>query len=293
MVGPIPSASISFVAAPRPDAATRVRLDEFEGPLALLLALIEQRQLDVRTVPLGALAGAYLGALARLEGPVLPYLSTFVAVAAQLILIKSRALLPAGPGEAVAALGDDGVDPEEDLRARLVLYRTYRDAGERLAPLLDVRRMFRREPGVALAAGLAGARPADGSALDPADLARALERIVAIAPLPVEQGAMQRRSVTLEERAAAIRAALATAPIVVLQDLLGERPDRTVAAVTFLAMLELVKVQEIVIEQDEPWGPIRCRARRATGTGEGSDRGPRRSGRAAPMESAMVERSGE
>jgi segregation and condensation protein A len=69
---------------------------EFEGPLALLLSLIEARQLDVLTVPLGALADAYLDALGRLDADRLGNISAFVAVASQLILIKSRAMLPRG-----------------------------------------------------------------------------------------------------------------------------------------------------------------------------------------------------
>ena len=64
---------------------------------------------------------------------------------------------------------------------------------------------------------------------------------------------------TIEERAAVIRAAIANAPVIVLQDLLGGMRDRVVAAVTFLAMLELVKGRELTVEQDVPFGPIRCR----------------------------------
>ena len=78
-----------------PETATQVQIAEFDGPLALLLSLIEARQLDVLTVPLGALADAYLDALATLEADRLGNVSAFVAVASQLILIKSRAMLPA------------------------------------------------------------------------------------------------------------------------------------------------------------------------------------------------------
>ena len=63
------------------------------------------------------------------------------------------------------------------------------------------------------------------------------------------------RTVTLTERASIIRAALRDAPAVVLQDLLRGVRDRVVVAVTFLAMLELMKRREIVVEQAEPWGP--------------------------------------
>ena len=126
--------AIAFGDGRRPEAATHVTLPAFDGPLALLLALIEARQLDVLTVPLGALADAYLDALGRLEADRLGNISSFVAVASQLILIKSRAMLPrrTDPTDP-AALVDEGTDPEAELRARLLLYRAYRDAGLRLA----------------------------------------------------------------------------------------------------------------------------------------------------------------
>ncbi len=255
---PDPRAEISFTVARRPESATLVRLEEFDGPLAMLLALIEARQVDILTVPLGALAGAYLEAMTRLEAPLLPYLSSFVAVASQLILIKSRALLPR-PQLPNGAPIDEGPDPEEELRRRLLVYRAFRDAGARLGERLDDGRLFRREPGIAIAAGLAGARPGDAPPLDPTTLTDALQRTVELAEPVAPPPEIIRRTVTLAERADAIRRALDDAPAIVLQDLLAGTGDRVVAAVTFLAMLELVKRREIAVEQDEPWGPIRCR----------------------------------
>src|SRR5580765_2207210 len=126
--------AVMFGEGRRPEASTQIRMEAFDGPLALLLALIEARQLDVLTVPLGGLADAYLDALAGLEADRLGNVSAFVAVASQLILIKSRAMLPRTPVLAPTALdGDDMGDPEEQLRARLLLYRAHRDAGLRLA----------------------------------------------------------------------------------------------------------------------------------------------------------------
>ena len=160
---------------------------EFDGPLALLLSLIEARQLDVLTVPLGALADAYLDALGRLEADRLGNVSSFVAVASQLILIKSRAMLPrrTDPTDPTA-LADEGVDPEAELRARLLLYRAYRDAGLRLAEdALDRIGLFRREPSVARRGRRWPARDRPiRVALDPARLVRALDRLAAIAPPP-------------------------------------------------------------------------------------------------------------
>jgi segregation and condensation protein A len=256
----------------RPEAATRVSLAEFEGPLGLLLALIEARQLDVLTVPLGALAEAYLEALATVEIDRLGNISSFVAVASQLILIKSRAMLPRQAVEGAVPLPDEGQDPEAELRERLLLYRAYRDAGLLLAAIAQQRvGIFRREPGTAAAAALAGARPAQREPLDVALLPLALEGLVTILPPPEPPPGVVPRMITLGERAAIIRAALRSADAVVLQDLLRGIRDRVVVAVTFLALLELVKRREITVEQAEPWGPI---VARRVALGEGGAQPP-------------------
>ena len=259
---PVMAPAITFGEGRRPESRTQIQMAEFDGPLALLLSLIEARQLDVLTVPLGALADAYLDALGGLEADRLGNISSFVAIASQLILIKSRAMLPrhTDPTDPTA-LADEGTDPEAELRARLILYRAHRDAGLRLAEVAIQRiGLFRREPGAAHAAALAGARPTDAPTLDPRLLVRALDRLAAIAPpaeLPPE---VLGRTITMAERADLIRAALRDAPHIVLQELLAGVRDRVVIAITFLAMLELMKRREIVVEQALPWGPIVARA---------------------------------
>jgi segregation and condensation protein A len=244
--------------AGRAESVTHVRLEAFDGPLALLLALIEARQLDVLSVPLGGLAEAYLDALATLEGDRLGNVSAFVAVAAQLILIKSRAILPRPPKMAAIPL-DDEPDPEAELRARLLEYRRFRDAGLALGDRLDIRRLFRRDAEVAASAGRAGARPPERPPLPPAVLTGALARLATVVPVTPPQAEIMARVVTLAERTAVIRAALRGTDAVVLQELLGGVRDRVVVAVTFLAMLELAKRREITLEQAEPWGPIIAR----------------------------------
>jgi segregation and condensation protein A len=254
-------AAVRFGDGRRPETATHVQVAEFDGPLALLLSLIEARQLDVLTVPLGGLAEAYLDALATLDADRLGNVSAFVAVASQLILIKSRAMLPRQQVLDPTALPDEGADPEAELRARLLLYRAYRDAGRALAEGATARiGLYRREPSAARAAGLAGARPADAPRLDPVRLVAALDRLAVVVVPPAAPPEVMPRTITLTERASIIRAALRDAPTIVLQELLGGVRDRVVIAVTFLAMLELMKRREIVVEQAEPWGPIVARA---------------------------------
>jgi segregation and condensation protein A len=273
--------AVTFGEGRRAESRTQVRIETFDGPLGLLLSLIEARQLDVTTVPLGALAGAYLDALAGLEADRLGNVSSFVAIASQLILIKSRAILPRRTEDLEpGAPPDEGADPEAELRARLLIYRAYRDAGGRLAADAVSRiGLFHREPSAAQAAALAGARPAEAPALDPQRLVRALDRLAAISVPPEPPPEAMRRTITLTERAELIRSSLRGASTVVLQDLLEGVSDRVVIAVTFLAMLELMKRREIVVEQRQPWGPIVARAttveeRAAAGVGDGRFDGP-------------------
>ena len=252
---------VRFGPGRRPEQATEVLLEDWEGPLGLLLSLIEARRLDILTVPLGALAEAYLDALAGLAEDRIGNISAFVSVASQLILIKSRALLPRRPeaGEP-GELPDEGLDPEVALRERLLLYRAYRDAGAVLqATALERVGLFRREPAVAQAAGIAGARAPDAPPLAVDILRRSLDGLVSlIVPFEPPPETMA-RAVTLGERAAVIRAALRGAGTVVLQALLAGVQDRVVIVVTFLAMLELMKRREIVVEQADPFGPIVAR----------------------------------
>ncbi|MCI0582799.1 MAG: hypothetical protein L0227_07880, partial [Chloroflexi bacterium] len=102
-----------------------------------------------------------------------------------------------------------------------------------------------------------------------ASLARALDGLVRIIAPPEPPPETIARAVTLTQRAAIIRAALRGASSVILQELLAGVRDRVVVAVTFLAMLELMKRREIVVEQADPFGPIVARrttaAERAAG----------------------------
>ena len=251
--------SVRITDSEHPDRAAQVSVEGYQGPLALLLGLIEQRELDILEVPLGDLAGAYLEALGSLDQEQMSHISSFVTVASQLILIKSRAILPRPPVVAIPV--EDGPDPEAALRERLILYRMYRDAGRDLKGRLESGwEVFRREPIAAVAAAKAGSRPDEGAPLDPGILVAALDRALHQVPPPPPPPEVVPRLVTLDERAGIIRAALIDTPVVVLQDLLEDLSDRVVVAITFLAMLELVKGGELSVEQKEPFGPIVCRS---------------------------------
>src|SRR6476620_1746361 len=144
---PMPLEPVAIVpeapsALPVGDAVFELRLPVFEGPLQLLLHLIDSKQLDVLSVPLADVADAYLEHLA--PHPVdAPNLAEFVVVAAQLIWLKSRRLLP---GDAPVPAEDADEPDEEQLRLRLIEYRAIRDASVWLGARDMIAPLMRREP---------------------------------------------------------------------------------------------------------------------------------------------------
>jgi segregation and condensation protein A len=212
----------------------------------------------VLTVPLGALAGAFLEALESVEVGRIGSISGFVAVAGQLILIKSRALLPRPPAEAEPEL-EEVVDPEDELRTRLIEYQRFRTAAAGLAAIRATdQALFRREAPATILAVTPPTSTLERS--EPGELVSALDRLALVVPQSNEEATLVSRAITLSERTDIIRAALDGVPLVVLQDLLAGVRDRVVVAVTFLAVLELVKRREVSIDQAEPWGPIIVRS---------------------------------
>lgn len=235
------------VAVPVGGADFTVALPVFEGPLQLLLHLIESRQLDVLTVPLADVADAYVEHLAR--HPVdAANLSEFVAIAAQLILLKSRRLLPTEPLPAVPE-GSDEPD-EEELRRRLIEYRALRDASVVLGARDGVAPAMRREP-----------RESDLPELpaEPMPVALLVDALEALAAVPEPEAPppeVVAREVTIGQQIALLRRALSTSGRVVLQAILATCRSRTETTVTLLATLELVRRRQVTAEQSDLFGPI-------------------------------------
>jgi segregation and condensation protein A len=224
-----------------------VQLGVFSGPLAVLLHLIESRQLDVLTVPLAELADAYVAHLAT--NPIDPaQLAEFVAIAAQLILIKSRSLLP---GEVTAGVPDTADEPDElELRRRLLEYRALRDVARALGERDLVAPLMRREPRESDLPAIAAAE------LSPGLLAEALRGLVAIPEPEAPPPEIVAREITIAMQIAVLRAALAAGGRVVLQSVLATCRSRTEATVTLLATLELVRRRQVRVQQRDLFGPI-------------------------------------
>jgi segregation and condensation protein A len=222
-----------------------VRLTSFEGPLDLLLQLIERRELDITTISLAAVTNQYLEYISEMADVRPDVLTDFLVVAARLILIKSQALLPRPPIADV-----EEADRGEDLVRQLQEYRRFKE----VASLLKERDESGLHSYIRLAAtGITPRLQLDGVILD--DLADAMRRVLTALPEELPDTEIARRQFSIAEKIALIEDALAGGAVSFLR-LLSGVSTRVEAIVTFLALLELIKQGRVAVEQAVNFGDI-------------------------------------
>jgi segregation and condensation protein A len=229
--------------------ALRVSVDVFDGPLDLLLNLVKERQLDIATVPLAAVADQYLAYIQAMEAIDVELAADYLVVAATLVFLKSKALLPPIPIEFA-------VDPEESaeavearLRERLLAYSKYRDAGQELKALAaEASAYYLRADG-----GDATADFVQRYKIDAAKLAGALA--AALRGAKPEKRSIVRERVSLGEQMDVVVRAVRRQGKASFFGLCAGL-DRLAIIVTFLAVLELVRRERIRVAQDEAFGDI-------------------------------------
>ena len=231
------------------DAGYRVRLELFEGPLDLLLHLIKKNEVDVRDIPIASVTEQYLAYVEMLRHLNLDVAGEFLVMAATLTLIKSRMLLPSAEPDP-----EEELDPRADLVRQLLEYQRYREAAHSLGdrPRLG-RDVFTREPGAE------GIEP-DGSERPQVRVTmwQLLEAFRAVLlksrPDPVHE--VFAEPVSLRERVRTMLQTLGVARSVTFESLFDEDAPRSFVIVTFLAVLELMKMGAVEAVQEEEWGEI-------------------------------------
>ncbi len=227
----------------------QVRLEVFEGPLDLLLTLIRRQELEITAVSLAAVTDQYLAYLERLQEIDPGALASFLEVAAQLVLIKSRTLLPRPQREVHE---EDGEDPAEVLAQRLREYAQFKTAAQALRERSErgLRAYVRVAPPPALP------RRVDLGEVSLEDLLAAVREALDEKPMPPLSQVVEPIRVTIEERIAAIHRSLARAPRVSFRSLLADCTSRIEVVITFLALLELIKQRQVVVSQEKLFGEI-------------------------------------
>jgi segregation and condensation protein A len=228
--------------------ALGVQTPIFEGPLELLLALVERDELDIFKVSLANVTDAYLAEVAAREVADPQEMAEFLWMAARLLLIKSIRLLP---GEPETEEETDLLGWEDEVRRRLEEYRVYKEmAGELMERGQKESFSFPPPPRTVEASG-------QEEPLEVELLVVAFHSVLArIPPRPV---VVTGRTWTLQEKLDLITARLRGGPIE-LVELILESEDRLEAVVTFVAVLELLRRSLVRVRQKDRFGPIHVEA---------------------------------
>jgi len=237
------------VAGPRLGVTTAV----FEGPLELLLALVEREELDIFQVSLAKVTDSYLVEIAGREVADPEEMAEFLWMAARLLLLKSIRLLP---GEAPADEETDLLGWEEEVRRRLEEYRAYKEMAGQLMERTEADSFAFPPP----------ARPVEaGGQEEPLEVGLLLMAFNSVlARIPPRPLVVTGRTWTLQEKLDVISDRLRLGPIE-LVELILESEDRLEAVVTFVAVLELLRRSLVRVTQKERFGPIHVVAREPAG----------------------------
>jgi segregation and condensation protein A len=236
-----------------PDAY-KVKLDQFEGPLDLLLHLIRKNELNIYDIPISLITEQYLGFIELMQELNLDVAGEFLVMASTLIHIKSRMLLPR-PESAQDALVDEE-DPREVLVRRLLEHQKYKAAAELLHDRETLRSAQFLRPD-ARVADAAGDEYEPELEVDLFSLLAAFRGVLQRASqrprmvLPPEQ-------ISIEDRMHQLLGRLSETEACGFEDLFGDGDDsRAFMIVTFLALLEMIRLKLIRVFQSGGFGPIR------------------------------------
>lgn len=228
----------------------RVDLPVFNGPLDLLLHLIEREELDITAVSLAQVTGQYLAQVRLLGEDQLEGLIDFISIGARLLLIKSRALLPR---PATLPGSEEEEDPAEALLRQLRSYKRFKAAAKWMddRQRRGLRTYLRVAPPPRLEEHL------DLSGVDTFSLFEAIQSVLARAETKEESLNVARpRQITIEDQMGKLRLRLNRGRPFTFADMLADPRDRTEVAVTLLALLELIKRREAQANQTRLFGPI-------------------------------------
>ncbi len=232
-------------------AEYKVKFEVFEGPLDLLLYLIKKEEVDIYEVNLTKLASQFLEYIDVMRLLDLEIAGEFLVMASTLMYIKSRELLPVDQ-QIVAEGEDEGEDPRWELIRQLVEYKKFKDAAAQLQSL-EARQedVFARLP----------AKPVfETPTLKPEvslfDLINAVNAILKRVNQPTDERDIFEDKWTVSEKIESILKVLTERATVKFSTLFAEATSRTEIVVTFLAVLELIRLRQLAVIQGEQFGEI-------------------------------------
>ncbi len=236
------------------DAVLRLHLKEFEGPMEVLLYLIKAQEIDIFDIPILQITEQYLKFLDLMENENLEVAGDYLVIAATLIQIKSKMLIPVEADEEEEEIEED--DPRMELVEKLIAYRMYRDCATRLE-LLEAERSNWFTRSVKLKTKDLGRDPEDDY-IDATmyDLSQAFKRVLRFIKDEVIHTVQDEES-SVDIKVDYIRGILDMQDSVEWVDLIKVCKGRVEAICTFLAILELCRMHLITLNQHACYGTIR------------------------------------
>ena len=250
-----PRASVSpppGIESTLPEDAPRIRLPVFEGPLDLLLYLIRKNQIDIYDIPIAPITRQYMEYLELMKELNLDVAGEFIVMAATLIHIKSKMLVPVSPAEVEGE--EEVVDPRQELVQRLLEFQRYKEAAGVLHQRSQIRAATWTRPDTAL--------PAFDDAGEEMLEAGLFDLISAFKGLLERRKALLAHEIpadgeSVEERMAELLALIKEGASLDFLGLFASDESKTGMILTFLALLELIRLNRVRVYQRGLFGPIR------------------------------------
>ncbi len=248
------SACIPAVVAPIPDTDYRIKLQVFEGPLDLLLFLIRKNELDIYDIPIEQVTKQYLEALYAMGELKLELAGEFFVMAATLMEIKSRMLLPKHQ-QAVdpEASEEEELDPRWELVHQLIQYKKFKDAASGIAEMIGTRQAMLERAQVQqnLAAQDRPLRPSDRI-----ELWNAFNQVLRRLAEKLVVGDIKDDNLTVVDQMEMILKRIAFEPSFTFSSLLPGKTSLRNLVATFIAVLELTRMHKIRVQQDKHFEDI-------------------------------------
>lgn len=240
-----------------PDSDYRIKLPAFEGPLDLLLFLIRKNELDIYDIPIVAVTQQYIDVLRSMQSLDLEIAGEFFVMAATLMEIKSRMLLPKGQAAVGPEEDDDAMDPRWELVHQLLQYKKFKEAAAALNTMAQFEqdKLPRRVTEVLLREE---DRPLKN--VDRIELWNAFNIVLRRLAEKLVVGEIRDEQVTVADQMELLLSRIQAEKTFIFSDLFPNKVTLRVLVATFLAVLELTRLRKLRIRQDESYSDIHCMA---------------------------------
>lgn len=241
-----------------PDADYRIKLPVFEGPLDLLLFLIRKNEIDIYDIPIESVTKQYLEVIRSMRHLDLEIAGEFFVMAATLMEIKSRMLLPKGQHAVDPnAEDDDAIDPRWELVHQLLQYKKFKEAATELDGLATFQRdLLPRE--VLIMSAAENERPLKG--VDRIEVWNAFNIVLRRLAEKLVVGEIKDEQVTVSDQMEKLLARVRVQKQFIFSELFPGTVTLRMLVATFLAVLELTRLKKLRIQQDEAFADIVCTA---------------------------------